>query len=483
MHFNPSCGNNPDILLDESWTTDNAGTTDCNQADTFTLAAGEETTKNIALDQQGARISGHISGDYGTNVCADAYKPVDGNTCNRNERAGAGGPDINGNYSVIVPAGTYFMHFRPDCGNNPNSLLDESWTTDNAGTTDCNQADTFTLTAGNETTKDITLDQLGGKITGTVSDEKGVINGELENTGVSVFSGDVCGNHQHILGQRLGTNGTYNITLPLAGEYFLSTNSNSPYYIMKWFAGFDNLGKPLSSQNCQDAAKLTFTGGTNLIEHADFTIGTGGGAISGTLYHSDGVTPITGQNDIGANVWIGADPCNAQHVQGAGVNPDNGRYILGGLAPGNYFLRSFSNDGANFISEYWASPESTTNCAQSQQVTVLAGQTETGKNFQLEEGGGVSGFVYEQDGVTPLTGESTDVRVDAFSGNPCNYNFVGGGNVNVTTGAYLASGLPAGNVYLKINHTTIHPGSWWTVAGITEECAEASPVTITFRQF
>lgn len=469
IYFDPSCGVNTNNLLPEYWTTDNNGTIDCNQADNFLVNAGDETTKNITLDQQGAiisgtatdlnqnpiegltveastsgcnwgtsyyattdadgnyaitvpggaqfkvgscqncgnspsgfwldefwdgadgtsdcnsagiitsdiatpqtanfelapgaRISGQITGNYGDNVCINAFTLID-NTCNREQWAGGTGSDESGNYSLVVPAGTYFLQFDPDCGNNPNYLLGEYWKDGDQGTTDCAEASSFTLAnAGDQTTKNIALDQPGAVISGHISGTAGgtvCVNLAVQNSG----NQGICDASWPGYGRHTDANGDYSFVAP-PGTYLLSTS-----------------------------------------------------------------------------------PCG----------PDDPSYL---------------------VHESWTDDSNgTTDCSQADSFELSTG-TNPSKNIALAMGGKVAGHVYEAGSSTPISGE-TFVRVDAYAGDPCADNsYIGGADVDLSDGSYITSGLPPGEVFIKVNHAEHHADSWWTATGITDDCSKASPVTVT----
>ncbi len=239
-----------------------------------------------------------------------------------------------------------------------------------------------------------------------------------------------------------------------------------------------------------DGASITYTydnAGNRLIK--DQTAATSG-AITGTILNSDGSAPIIGEPSLGVIVYSG-DPC-AQwdtwvNIANVSLEPTDGSYEIVDLQPGEYFLMA-NTFGTNYILEWYDSPNSTSNCLEVDTIEVVSGITATGKNFQLAQGGVIEGFVFEEDGVTPISDELS-IRVDAYSGNPCDHFFIGGSELGKTDGSYATNFLPAGNVYLKINHAQFHPNSWWSETGIVDNCAQASPITlapatiISFKNF
>ena len=75
--------------------------------------------------------------------------------------------------------------------------------------------------------------------------------------------------------------------------------------------------------------------------------------ISGRLYQSDGVTPIT-DADIGIRVYQG-DPCGDYTYVAWGGYTSNGVYTVYGLTPGTYYVRTENyNHQSNYLDEWWA---------------------------------------------------------------------------------------------------------------------------------
>ncbi len=172
---------------------------------------------------------------------------------------------------------------------------------------------------------------------------------------------------------RFGINqdGSYSVILA-PGDYYIQTGSDG-YYIREYWAA------AASDTDCSNAESINVSAGVNN-SGKDFQLELGG-AISGTLYQTDGTTPITGDNLLGVTAFAG-DSCISGNWQWAGhgpVNPDDGTYTIGGLPPGEYIVENSSD--SNYILEWYANPSSTRDCSQGTIITVSASQTEAGKDF------------------------------------------------------------------------------------------------------
>jgi hypothetical protein len=167
--------------------------------------------------------------------------------------------------------------------------------------------------------------------------------------------------------------------------------------------------------------------------------------ISGTVFQSNGTTPLTGKT-IMIYAYTGS-PCGVHSQAGyALVNSMTGKYTILGLPAGNYYLQTYAVD--NYINEWWASPLSVRNCASAQPVVVTDGQAVTNKNFQLDPGATISGTVYQSDGITLLTGKT--IMIYAYTGAQCGERTQAGyAMVTSTTGKYTIPHMPAGSYYLQ----------------------------------
>ena len=203
-------------------------------------------------------------------------------------------------------------------------------------------------------------------------------------------------------------------------------------------------------------------------------------AISGTMYQSDGVTPLTGDSSAGVSAYTGS-PCDIYTwVSDSNFDPSSGEYTLSSLPGGTYYLQTYSS--GSYLAEWWASPLSVPDCSSAQSITVTDEQTVTDINFQMVPAAAISGTVYQIDGVTPLTGDSS-VGVLVYSGSPCDsYTWAIGSNVDPATGEYTLSGLSAGTYYLQAYSSGSYFDEWWASPQSVLDCSEAQSITVAAGQ-
>ncbi|MBL8130957.1 MAG: carboxypeptidase regulatory-like domain-containing protein [Anaerolineae bacterium] len=350
----------PAGYLEEFWQeTPNYG-----QATLLTIAPAqyEITGINFTLDL-GASISGHVyESDGVTPITSGAW--VDIMTIN-NGPMFWGNVNPDGSYMVEgLPAATY--RARGWGGDYVLELYDEAgilW----------DSATLITLSAGQTMTGvDFTLDH-GGIVSGTVYEADGVT--PIADMNVNVYGTNIS--------QCTDSNGQYLLHMPL----------NVPYKIQS--GGFNHCGGGAQNllrefwQETPDenaATPITLTDAAPDITGITFTLEVAP-TISGTVYQTDGTTPLSGVQ-VRANDYASNQPIN-----GTQTDP-NGHYTLS-VPPGTYKVAA---SGIGWADEYYLE----TGYQNATPVVVSVGASVTGIDFTLDPGGSISGVVYEEDGVTPV---------------------------------------------------------------------------------
>jgi hypothetical protein len=117
------------------------------------------------------------------------------------------------------------------------------------------------------------------------------------------------------------------------------------------------------------------------------------GSISGFVYASDGVTPIP-------NINLVAGIVTGDFVEGFGDHSkSDGSYLIEGIPPGTYTVR-IGREMVNWYAGEFYDAKLTCNTAD--QVVVSEGSNTPNINFTLDEGGSITGHVFDEDTGEPL---------------------------------------------------------------------------------
>ena len=380
-------------------------TTDWNEASRVEVTGGDTTSGiDFTLDA-GGTISGTVYEADGETPVADADVWADSDECCGGGNGARTATD--GTYTISgLAAGDYRVQTHARDGGLVGEFYDD--------TTDWGQADSVTVTAGQDTSGiDFTLAS-GGSISGTVvrdSDGSGVADVD-----VWANSYDCCGGS----GTRTDEDGAYTITGLASGEFRVEV-----YAAGHGLAGefYDDEG------NWDDADSVTVTVGQTTTG-INFSLASGG-TISGTVYAADGTTPVSG-----ANLWANGYDDEGGH--GWTNSESDGTYTISGLSAGEYRVEVEADDLVHKIYD------GTTQWHLATPVSVLEGQDTSGIDFTLETGGIISGTVYEGNGTTPLPG----VHVSASS-----YDGDGGWGWAETAqdGTYVMNGLATGDYRVQVD--------------------------------
>ena len=274
-------------------------------------------------------------------------------------------------------------------------------------TTDRDLAARVSVSAG-QTTPDIDSPlELGGSISGTVYEADGVT--PVGDADVWADSYDCCDGGE---GTRTAPDGTFTITGLAPGDYRVAARTEG--YTREFYD---------DTTDWNLAARISVTAGVTTPD-TDFSLEPGG-SISGTVYEADGVTPVGN-----ADVWADSYEC-CGGGEGTRTAPD-GTFTITGLAPGDYRVAARTE---GYTREFY---DDTTDWNLAARISVTAGVTTPDIDFSLEQGGSISGTVYEADGVTPVG--NADVWADSYD---C---CVGGeGTRTAPDGTFTITGLAPGD--------------------------------------
>lgn len=208
------------------------------------------------------------------------------------------------------------------------------------------------------------------------------------------------------------------------GSYTVTNVSSGTYYAYVWASGYFGEyyldGSYWGSGTELNVTQPNTTTGINFTLERVVT-------LSGYVYEADGITPIS-------NAWVKAYDEAFNFANNMFTNSE-GYYEIQ-LAPGKYYL-SVSAGGYGGV--YYPNAYDRLN------ATLVSAETETsvsGVNFTLSPEAIVSGFVYENDGTTPIS--NAEIEVWPSSGGNSNYATSG------IDGSYSLHGLASGNYYAKV---------------------------------
>jgi hypothetical protein len=209
--------------------------------------------------------------------------------------------------------------------------------------------------------------------------------------------------------------GSYSVNGLVTGLYVVSAQAD--LFIKEYYNGVYD----------QDSADPVGVTAGNTTSGINFKLDPGG-SISGTVHQADGTTHIEG-----ATVY-------ASQIDGysskSAVTDSEGNYTINDLAPGSFQVYA-QKEG--FAREYY---NGTYDENSATPVVVNAAATTAGINFVLEQGGSISGFVYQSSGNIPISGAW--VYASLFD------DTVGMYSTTDESGGYSIEGLPTGQYRVHV---------------------------------
>ena len=195
--------------------------------------------------------------------------------------------DGEGKYSITIPSGDYYIVTSVSC--NTQQYYQDEWWNNSDGTIDCNQAVPVSVSEGQETPNiDFSLLN-GGIISGRITNSAG---DPITNVCLAATDGQCGGNNWY--GAQTDSNGEYFIPVPEGISYYVQANAScsGQNFALEWWNPGDG------SYDCNDATPIGVTTG-DTTGNIDFTLEQGA-TITGTVYESDGATPIANMEIIAA---------------------------------------------------------------------------------------------------------------------------------------------------------------------------------------
>ena len=387
-----------------------ASTTDWSEAERVTVVAGVDTPGTDFTLVGGGAIESTVYETDGVTPIANVF--VHASEYNTGAYANGDTTDADGTYRIPgVSAGVYRV---------------ETWVPDDLGfarefytsTPDWNLAAQVTVNEGLTTPNiDFTLDA-GVSISGVAYEDDGVT--PVPNAHVWANQYDCCGGGN---GAQTDDTGAYTIPGLAPGNYRVGVHASDSGLIGQFFS---------STAAWDQTTAVSVSAGVDTPD-INFLL-SAGGAISGTVYESDGVTPVPD-----ADIWAETYDCCEGGGNGA-RSDDQGNYTIRGLAPGDYRVGVHA-PGQGLAGGFYIS---TTDWEQAARVTVTTNTTTPDIIFLLATDGSISGTVFSEGTGLPIA--NVDVWANA-------YDCCGGGNGARTAadGTYTIDGLSPGSYRVGVH--------------------------------
>jgi hypothetical protein len=402
--------NNPLNYVSEYW-ADPFSDNDCNAAKSIVVTANIVSAGiDLRLDLGGS-ISGMVE-DQNEDPVQGLHVGALQDSCNGNFVA-ITHTDVNGVYTIHgIPTGAVYVQ---TCGGCVGMNWTDEWWNTSGGTTDCTQADTVNVSAGQDKPGINFIIEPGGTISGFVKDFGGNV---ITDAQISVHAHGVSAGASSRGTYASQSDGSYTISGLAAGFYKVEANNNhEPGYIAEYY----------NNKLTWDSADEAEVQAGIVTDGIDFILETAG-SISGTV--TDGTTGL-------ANVCVDAyaGTCHSGHYYGVQTEPD-GSFEIGGLPPGQdvYVRADATCTGQNFIVQWYGGDYT---CESAQHAAVGA----TDVDFSLQAGGSISG--YAQD-----TSYNDIVNLHIYAEDYDTGEWLAGSNTD-ENGDYTLLGLPSGDYRLR----------------------------------
>lgn len=277
--------------------------------------------------------------------------------------------NATGGYSLTLPAGSYRV--RTAAPGYAREYFDN--------VNPSNEATVLNVTDGADIIANFNLTE-GGAITGHIYQGDGVT--PITNALVFIRPS----NYFFDDGFRINTasDGSYAVNSLALGQYKVTAQSPD-YANQKYYGG--NYGW----NNAKNVDVFPPNSTNNININLD-----SGGSISGYVYATDGVTPLN-------NVGILADPLPGGTIEGIGTRSGvDGSYTITGLPPLSYIVRVPDDSLPGWlVGEFYDSKDTG---QEANIITVAPSQNIIGINFTLDEGGIITGQVFDDQTEQPVSG-------------------------------------------------------------------------------
>lgn len=272
---------------------------------------------------------------------------------------------------------------------------------------------------------------------------------------------------------------TYSIQQLSSGTYYLKTWPFSHYFeefLPNINGGYWSSSGTVSA--CSEATPITITS-NQAATGKDFQFSKGA-TISGTLFESDGVTPVLSGK---VNIYD-HNPCSDGRVLDYRyMYESGGTFRFNRLKDGQYYI---SASRSEYVDQWWTPTTPVSDCYQAIPITVEAGESISNIDIVFNVNTTVSGTIFKNDGSTPIIDRR--VYLTAYPNNPCSVdadeNSTWRANVFSSSGAYTLAGLSPGTYYIRAKNDgdLMYNNEWWSSNGSTTDCSAATPIVITTQE-
>ena len=418
-----------------------------------TVTAGQTHPVDFQLQPAG-RIAGTVTDSQGNpvgNIHINAF----------NQSCGGGSwvfsviADAQGNFTIYgAPEGEIFLSTCSECAGL--HYINEWY--GGARLSDCGSAASVTVSAGSPTAGvDFQL-ELGGTITGRVTDHN---DAPIPNLQIEAIPGR-CDYNNGLFGTQTDQNGDFTLAGVPAGDMYVQAcaTCTGQDYINEWYGG---------GSDCNQAQPVSVPLGAST-GSIDFQL-LPGATVTGRILDAAG-NPIEN-----VHVYAIDNTCDGAWLSGTNSDVD-GYYTLGGLPPGDVFIHACPSCSGqipplNYVSQWYGG---TLDCGQAQAVTLGTGATVQDIDFTLETGGSISGRVTDQTGA-PVPNVPIDVKLSSA----CNGYWLNNTSTD-NDGTYTIAILPAGEVYVSACGSCANTDLGDESYDNTPDCRFAKPVIVAAGQ-
>ena len=225
--------------------------------------------------------------------------------------------------------------------------------------------------------------------------------------------------------------GYWSTTTEIDGSYLLTGIPSGYYKVRAMKEGYAR--EYYNNVFYSDEAEVIYLSGSEAITGIDFSLNLGGG-ISGIIFNNKDGSPIE-------NAQVFIRPSKYAIDDGfLAISDSNGYYVVEGLALG-FYKATVDADGYASLRYY----DGVYGWDNADNIEVNPPDVTEGIDISLELAGSIAGFVYQGDGVTPIS--NADICADPVDG-----GYEGIGAWSSTDGSYTIDCLPPNGYTLRINH-------------------------------